>query len=129
MLGTKVKCNSYLKKTKKVYVYANEQHIRDAYKEHADEYMMTLGENIHILESDENYIQDTFEETETTFEGIIIGKKNVSTATSSEVATDFFDEPLDQVRVTKINYRLCYHVAYRMGGTRLVPIERTELVQ
>lgn len=141
MLGTKVKCGAYLKKVKPInYVYANKQHVKNSYGEETENYLMLVSESVVFLDVvGDEYVQDTLKKEELEFEGIVIGRKKVPTQRRYSVASraifdpenyGFIDEePIDEVAVENCGYQECYHIAFRMGGTRLVPIKETEVLE
>lgn len=117
-----LQCYGYLKTIKSKYVVANQQYF-------AQLGYYTKEEDYIFLDELGEVTQKTKEFVEKLFKGIIIGKKSVSTETWCSVAFDHNGNNIDSVQSIKQGFVECYHVAFRMGGTRLVPVENVEIIQ
>jgi len=115
-LGTKVKCKGYLKKVKTHHVIP---YFSDPNK---DENCLIDG-----VEIEEDITQITKEYIECEFEGIVVAIKDVSTERYFELGeNEWTGKPY--MRIHQEGGVKCYQVFFRMGGSRLVPIDKCEVV-
>lgn len=115
-LGTKVKCNGYLKKV-------NTHHVIPYFADPSkDDICLIDG-----VEIEEDITQTTKKYIDYEFEGIVVAKKDVATQRYFELGeNEWTGEPymiIHQEAVVK-----CYQVFFRMGGSRLVPINKCEVI-
>jgi hypothetical protein len=129
-LGDCVTCSAYLKKVKTKHVFAD----KEAAKGVDEDYVLALGDYDDILH------QVTRKLSQSKFNGIVVGYKNVATknkyqhperAIYDPVSLGFVDAEIieDQVMVSKTCYVRCALVFYALGKSRLVPIEHVELLE
>jgi len=117
-LGTKVKCSGYLYKVKT-------QHVESAYREEPTEHFKFMG-GIRI---EEDMSQEVRKVEKCDFEGIVVAKKFVYKSRYYELCSRHWeDEDYENIRVSGCDYVDCYQVFFRMGGSRLVPIELCEVI-
>jgi len=134
-LGTKVKCNGYLKKvdTKHVDLESNRKNVIGD-----DKLTKEMCELLNITEdwSDNTiFIEDEVYQyikiiKMRNFEGIIVANKRVTTTRWYETVDESYGysrEDKPGIKVTHCDYVDCYQVFFRMGGSRLVPIELCEV--
>lgn len=116
-LGTKVKCSGYLKKVKT-------KHVESAYAENLSNEAMHMP----YIEIEDEIYQPVKEVVKKEFEGIVVAKKCVNLYRCYEICDSGY-QTYDgaSICVSGCDYIDCYQVFFRMGGSRLVPIEMCEV--
>lgn len=127
-LGQKVKCSGYLKKQKKRYCLPAESILTKEQLEIASVCNPIYLKLMDEIEQ-ENY-KVIFCEENKEFEGIIVGKQNIN------LYTHYVCDSYDNGNITKYYIQSflakecaipCYKVYYRLGKSRLVPVNMVEV--
>ena len=131
-LGTKVKCKGYFKKvdTKHVALESSRKNIIN------DNDICKLLNITEDLSDNTIFIEDEVSQDIKTivfkeFEGVVVAKKSIALARWYEVVDESYGygdvNVKSGIKVTHHRYTDCYQVFFRMGGSRLVPIEMCEV--
>lgn len=121
-LGTKVKCKGYLKKVNTHHVipwFDKDKQVEDF----TDFDLHHCDTNDLIIEED--YSQITKEVIKCKFEGIIVARKEVAMERYFVICDNPYTGT-EFMRILDDKIISCYQVFFRMGGSRLVPIEMCE---
>lgn len=112
-LGTKVKCKGYYSKLTTAHVVTEEN------KRKPHHY------NDVLVIKDEPIEQDLYKLIEKEFEGIVVSRKNIYISRTYE---ECYVWCKGDVSVFTHDRKECYQVFFRMGGSRLVPINMCEVI-
>ena len=64
------------------------------------------------------------------FEGIVVAKKSIYKSRYYELCNSaWMSYDMKNVKVSGCDYVDCYQVFFRMGGSRLVPVELCEVIE
>lgn len=141
-LGTKVKCTGYLKKVKTKHVefesdrkkYRTTEDLIEEFESMAFSGVIDSSERSNFLAIHEViFIDDSCEQLHKElkcidFEGVVVAKKSIATKRSYEIVENEYAFKIESgIKVTHCNYIDCYQVFFRMGGSRLVPVEMCEV--
>lgn len=122
-LGTKVKCKGYLKKV-------NTHHVIPWFDKDKPIKELTEFDLYHDSEHDkiieEDYSQIIKEIIKCDFEGVVVAKKEVAMERYFSIDTHPYTDE-DFMRILNDKIIDCYQVFFRMGGSRLVPVDMCEV--
>jgi len=115
-LGTSVKCKGYLKKVKTHHIVPCFEDLEN------DQYYLHFGGKI----IDEDFSQTIMEFKPLDFEGIIVQIKDVATERYFYLGENEWSGK-EYMSIQGDKCVKCYRVYFRLGGSRLVPINECEL--
>jgi len=144
-LGTKVKCNGYLVKLKTKHVammsekneYLSKEELLDRFEQETLTGIITVKEykdyldNTEVLfvDYDEPVSQVLYMTTPKEFQGMVVSKKRIPTIRWFEIIDHECNHEIkSSILKENANYIDCYQVFFRMGGSRLVPVELCEVI-
>jgi len=139
-LGTKVKCKGYLKKVDTKHVaLESEKADYNIDTDDINKMMAALEINHFCTNNDVIFIEDEVSQDikqviQCDFSGVVVAKKLVATSRWYSVVDheyrSYSSAPgIDSgIEVAHCNYIDCYQVFFRMGGSRLVPIDMCEVI-